>query len=159
VVVVVVVVLVVLVVEPGAVLVVVVDGVFSGGTPAISTGRNRSSAVCPTRRSAWQRSLTPGRSPTMSLPCRETSGSVGPKLSTRLRMMSSATSSELALYLPIGENTTDTPPRRSRPRTGVWPPASVARNRPTMTTTEETRKITLRRMSAFLVARAVGHIG
>ena len=39
-----------------------------GGTPAMSTGRKRSSAVWPTRRSALQRSFTPGRSTTMSLP-------------------------------------------------------------------------------------------
>src|SRR5204863_9036108 len=39
------VVVVVLVVDPGAAVVVVVVGVFSAGTPAISTGRKRSSAV------------------------------------------------------------------------------------------------------------------
>ena len=88
---------VVVVEAPGAPVVVVVVGVFSGGMPAISTGRKRNSAVWPTRFSALQRSFTPGRSTTMSLPWREISGSATPRLSTRLRMTSTATSTASAL--------------------------------------------------------------
>ena len=86
----------------------------------VSTGRNRSSAVLPTSAIALSRSFTPGRSMTMSLPWREISGSRVPKLSTRLRMMSMATSRVSDLYLPTGDSTTDMPPWRSRPSTGSW---------------------------------------
>jgi len=96
----------------------------SDGT-CVVTGRKRSSAVWPTSATALARSFTPGRSITTSLPWREICGSMVPKLSTRLRMTSMATSSESDLYLPTGESTTETPPWRSRPRTGSWSLASV----------------------------------
>ncbi len=91
---------VVVVVAPGAVVGAVVEVVAalacaaSDARPAAITGRNRSSAVWPTRRSALARSFTPGRSTTMSVPWREISGSATPRPSTRVRMMSTATSSE-----------------------------------------------------------------
>src|SRR5207248_5492284 len=111
---------VVVVVAPGVVVVVVAAAfawAASDGT-CESTGRNLSSAVWPTSFTALARSFTPGRSITTSLPWREISGSMVPKLSTRLRMMSIATSREAGLYLPTGDMTTDTPPWRSRPSTG-----------------------------------------
>ena len=61
----------------------------------------------------------------MSLPCRVISGSSVPKLSTRLRMMSMATSRVSLLNLPTGDSTTDVPPCRSRPSTGSWPAWTV----------------------------------
>src|SRR5262249_13897771 len=100
---------VVVVLPPGAV--VVVDDalalVDAGGRFARRTGRNRSSAVRPTSCSAFVRSFTPGRSTTMSLPWRLISGSATPRLSTQLRMMSTATSRELDLNVPTGDRITE----------------------------------------------------
>ena len=90
--------------EPGAVVVapfgpavvvapltVVVVGVCEAqGYGPASTSRNRSSAVSPTRPSAFCRSFTPGRFTTIVLPWRCTSGSAIPSPSTRLRMTSAA---------------------------------------------------------------------
>ena len=62
---------VVAVVAPGAVVVVVVAALACAASDARFapiTGRNRSSAVWPTSRSALARSFTPGRSTTMSFP-------------------------------------------------------------------------------------------
>ena len=58
----------------------------------MSTGRNRSSAVRPMRSRARSRSETPGRFTTMALPWRRISGSATPRESTRLRMISMASS-------------------------------------------------------------------
>ena len=54
----------------------------------------------------------------MSEPCLVISGSRVPSESTRLRMMSTDTSSESCENLPTGERTTEVPPWRSRPSTG-----------------------------------------
>ena len=63
----------------------------------------------------------------MSSPWRVISGSATPRLSTRLRMMSTATSSGVgACTCPTGARTTEMPPWRSRPSTGCVARASVA---------------------------------
>ena len=59
-----------------------------------STGRNRTLPVCPTSSMARSWSFTPGRFTTTRLPWRMISGSATPRLSMRLRMMSTTTSSE-----------------------------------------------------------------
>ena len=132
---------------PASVVVVVVDAASWAATDGtwVSTGRKRSSAVLPTSAMALSRSFTPGRSTTMSLPCRVISGSRVPKVSTRLRMMSMATSKVSVRYFPTGDRTTEVPPCRSRPSTGSWSPTSVARNVPITRTSVTTRKVTFLR--------------
>ena len=124
----------------GSPVVVVVSGASSssGGTSA-STGRNRSSAVRPTMRWALSRSLTPGRFTTMLSPSRVTSASATPRASTRLRMMSTATSSEPSSGSPTGTRRTEMPPCRSSPSTGVLPEMIVAARAPSTTTNTVTR--------------------
>ena len=61
----------------------VVEALAPSGGSVWSTGRNRSSAVLPTRRCALVRSRTPGRSTMMRSPCRLISGSATPSESTR----------------------------------------------------------------------------
>ena len=125
----------VVVVAPGAV--VVVDSGTSGVPHGNvwSTGRNRSSAVWPTCSSAFSRSFTPGRSTTIVLPCRCTSGSAMPRPSTRWRMMSTAVSSAEVSVPLTGNRTIEIPPWRSRPSAGRFDDASVHTNVPTMITT------------------------
>ena len=123
-------------VAPAPVVVVVA---FVGGliTPAGScccTGRKRSSAVRPMTASAWRRSVAPGRSTTMVLPCRLTSGSAMPRASTRLRMISAAVSSVDTSDPSTGNSTTETPPCRSRPSAGRFDDNNVPTNIPTTTT-------------------------
>jgi hypothetical protein len=75
----------VVVVSAGAVVVVVAA---SSGGSSCSTGRKRSSAVCPTisRARAW--SFTPGSCTMIDCPWVLMSGSATPRASTRLRMIS-----------------------------------------------------------------------
>ncbi len=73
----------------------------TAGTSA-RTGRKASWAVRPTRRRAFERSLTPGSSTMMSLPWRLMSGSATPKVLTRLLMMLRVSSSDAELNLPTG---------------------------------------------------------
>ena len=110
------------------------------------TGRNRSSAVLPTRSRALLRSLTPGRSTTICEPSRFTSVSATPKPLTRLRMMSTALSStSLPRLGPTGASRTSIPPWRSRPSTGEFPLTIVAAKVPQITTTVTMRYQKLRR--------------
>ena len=84
-----------------------------------STGRNRSSAVVPTRsraRCCWS---TPGSCTTIESPWRAISGSATPSASTRLRMISIVWSIVSESVGCDGASTTDTPPCRSRPSSGV----------------------------------------
>ena len=96
------------------------------------TWRNRSSAVSPTRFSAFSRSFTPGRLTTIVLPWRCTSGSAMPRPSTRFRMTSVAVLSALRSEPFTGNSTIEMPPWRSRPSTGRLSESIVAMNVPTM---------------------------
>ena len=128
------------------VVVVVEFCVVSAVTP--NTGRKRSCAVLPTRRRALSRSRTPGRSMMTLLPWRLISGSATPSASTRLRMMSTALSSDASFFTsPTGASTTEMPPWRSRPRTGAFPEMSVARKVPTTSTRVTVRNQKLRRIN------------
>ena len=98
----------------------------SGNWACCSTGRNRSSAVWPTRARARSRFFTPGSWTTMASPWRVMSGSATPRASTRSRMMVSAWSSCSSDASPVGASTTDTPPWRSRPSSGLLPATRVA---------------------------------
>ena len=86
----------------GRVVVVAPFGVAGSGGMSASTGRNRSWAVRPTRRSAFAWSFTPGSSTTMSLPCLLMLGSATPKLLTRLFMMLRVSSSAPGFGCPTG---------------------------------------------------------
>src|SRR5579884_2423158 len=130
---------------------------FVGAAVSFSTGRNRSSAVRPTSRCAWARSFTPGRSTTIVLPVRVICGSATPSESTRLRMMFTAVLSVSFVVLPTGASTTEIPPCRSRPRTGVLPLSNVARNVPMTTTRVPTRNQTDRRMRSGGGFRGLAH--
>ncbi len=102
------------VVPPGALVDVVEEEVASAPVPGTGrtwhTGRNRSSAVWPTRSSARLWFSTPGSCTRMVSPCREMSGSATPSASTRLLMMSMAWSSWSLGTSFAGCRTTDTPP-------------------------------------------------
>src|SRR5262245_59280960 len=66
------------------------------------------------------------------------SGSATPRASTRFRMMSTAWSMVSSFSTgPLGCSTTETPPWRSRPRTGELPARKVQRRRPRVTTTKK----------------------
>ena len=81
--------------------------------------------------SRWSR--TPGRSTTMSEPSTRTSGSAIPRFSSSERTRSRMTTRSSSVAPSVGVRTTDTPPCRSRPRTGVLPKPRL-RARPTTAT-------------------------
>src|SRR5918997_884090 len=150
--------------SPGAAVVVVVPcptassavawasaNTSAGTWPCCSTGRKRSSAVCPTNSSARSRFLAPGSCTTMASPWRVISGSATPRASTRSRMMLSAWSSCSPEASPVGARTTDTPPWRSRPSSGLFPETSVAASPPQpMRRIETSGKRILRRISSHV---------
>ena len=100
----------------------------------------------PSRRAGRRRCRCPGG---------RSRGSTTPKLSTRLRMMSTATSSESGLYLPTGESTTEMPPWRSRPSTGVVARQRASRRTRRPTTTSVTDQEDDVPTHGSVVARAV----
>src|SRR5918997_5906811 len=150
--------------SPGAAVVVVVPcptassavawasaNTSAGTWPCCSTGRKRSSAVCPTSSSARSRFFAPGSCTTMASPWRVISGSATPRASTRSRMMLRAWSSCSPDASPVGASTTDTPPCRSRPSSGLFPEATVAASPPKATRRIETSgKRILRRISSHV---------
>ena len=113
------------VVAAGSTVVVVAGSVTTLGSSAASTGRNWSSAVWPTRAMARSLSFTPGIWMRMLSPWRVISGSATPRASTRWRMMAMASLMVSLSVSPLGWSTTDTPPWRSRPSSGLLPAAKV----------------------------------
>ena len=84
-----------------------------------STGRSVTmpATSAASRASRWSR--TPGRSTTMLEPSTRTSGSAIPRFSSSLRTRSRMTMRSSSVAPSVGDITTETPPCRSSPRTGV----------------------------------------
>ena len=107
---------------------------------AANTGRNRSSAVLPTRSRTRFWSLMPGSWTTIVVPWIVMSGSPTPIAFTRVSMTrcvcSSASWLTLVCFFPAltGWRTTETPPWRSRPRLGVKSARITARQEPSDST-------------------------
>ena len=78
--------------------------------PICLTGLNKTSPELPTSSRAAFWSFTPGRLTITVSPCRIISGSATPIESTRLRIMSTATSSAAGSKVPNGSSVTDAPP-------------------------------------------------
>jgi hypothetical protein len=103
---------------------------------AQSTVRNSSCAVCPIRAKALLGFFIPGNCTTMFWPCEEIFGWATPSPSTRFLIIEIVWSSTCWLTGLTGLYTTDAPPWRSRPKTGLYPKIKTAANAPRETTTE-----------------------
>ena len=109
------------------------------------TGRNRNSAVVPTRARALSWSSTPGSETITPVSVREISGSATPRPSTRSRMISTVWSSMASSVGPTATSRTETPPWRSRPSRGSLRHTTVRTAAATVSATIPRRRTNWRR--------------